>query len=81
MQGYLFYLVCICKLKYIYYLPISDDDDVSVIENCHCSCSLQEGEWPDQGKWQAPGDGGACYSPVQAIGASAAFGKGAFCWS
>uniref|UniRef100_A0A3Q3JNC2 Small ribosomal subunit protein uS9 n=1 Tax=Monopterus albus TaxID=43700 RepID=A0A3Q3JNC2_MONAL len=46
MQGYLFYLVCICKLKYIYYLPISDDDDVSVIENCHCSCSLQEGEWP-----------------------------------
>lgn len=37
----------------------------SVIENRHSSCSLQEGEWPDQGERQTPGDGGASHSPVQ----------------
>lgn len=36
-----------------------------VIENRHSSCPLQEGEWPHQGEWQTPGDGGASHPPVQ----------------
>lgn len=36
-----------------------------VTENRHSSCPLQEGEWPHQGEWQTPGDGGASHPPVQ----------------
>lgn len=41
------------------------DGDVSVIENCHSSCPLQEGQWSDQGERQTPGYGGARHPPVQ----------------
>lgn len=47
----------------VIFLMVSDD--VSFIENRHSSCPLQEGEWPDQGERQTPGDGGAGHSPVQ----------------
>lgn len=40
-------------------------DYCCVTENRHRSCPLQEGEWPHQGEWQTPGDGGASHPPVQ----------------
>lgn len=44
---------------------VVSNDDVSVLENRHSSCPLQEGEWSDQGEWQTSGDDRACNSPVQ----------------
>lgn len=44
--------------KYFFYLIV-------FVENRHSSCPLQEGEWPDQGERQTPGDGGASHPPVQ----------------
>lgn len=38
-----------------------------LIENGHSSCPLQEGQWPDQGERQTPGDGGAFYTSVQGL--------------
>lgn len=38
---------------------------IVLVENRHSSCPLQEGEWPDQGERQTPGDGGASHPPVQ----------------
>lgn len=38
---------------------------IAFVENRHSSCPLQEGEWPDQGERQTPGDGGASHTPVQ----------------
>lgn len=67
----LYTYIYICMLTEVHFhigpvlfLMVSDYDGF-VIENRHSSCSLQEGEWPDQGERQTPGDGGACHPPVQ----------------